>query len=94
MKMTINGKRYDSDRCEKLADRSHHTQGSNNYSGTTYLLLATDGTYLLWTDTNGQDCWLRDDLCVCEDPVEWLDGVYLKDEEEARLVELGLIEMV
>lgn len=94
MKVTIGGKRYDSDRCEKLAKWDHYTPGSNNYSGTTTLILAKDKTYLLHTESNGQDCWLRNSLSICENPVGWLDEASLSDDEEARLVELGLIEII
>ena len=93
MKMTINGKRYNSDTCEILAEFDHYSY-SNNYSGTSSLLLARDGTYLICRETNGQDCYLYDNMYVCGDPVDWLQGIALTDAQESRLVELGLIELI
>ena len=92
MKVTINGNRYNSDNCEKLAEYDHRSNG--NYSGTTTLLLARNGEYLEETDANGQDGYLRDSLRICEDVQEFLDFATISDEEEARLVELGLIKIV
>ena len=94
MKATINGKRYDTERCEKLASYDHHTVNSNNYSGTSTLYLAGDGAYLHGVWANGQDGWLRSGLSACEDVSEFLNGCDIDDDEEARLVELGLIELV
>ena len=93
MKTTIDGKRYNSDTCEALA-RYDHYDYSNNYCGTTTLLLAKNGVYLTLTETNGQSFQVRDCFTICDDPKMWLDGVDLDEEEEARLVELGLIETV
>jgi hypothetical protein len=96
MKATINGKRYNSDKCEALAGYNHYSNG--NYSGTSRLLLASDGTYLIHTDSNGQDCYLRDNLfeanCDNKTPQEFLANCDLGEGEEKRLVALGLITMV
>jgi len=92
MKTTINGKRYDSSRCESLCDYDHHNNG--NYSGTSHLLLASDGTYLIWTDTNGQDCWTTDKFCECCDVTAFIDQCDPDPAEEERLVELELIEII
>ncbi len=96
MKATINGKRYDSSRCETLAESEHHHNG--NYAGTTYLLLAKDGAYLLHNDSNGQDCYFRDALFLADSnnvtPQEFLERCGLSDDQEKRLVELGLLKIV
>ena len=92
MKKTINGKRYDSDRCEELGGRDHYN--NNNYSGTTHLMRANDGTLLVYCDTNGQDLWLRDYMCLLTDTEYTIDDFALSDEQEARCVELGLITRV
>ena len=92
MKATIDGKRYNSETCEKLAEYDHHNNG--NYSGTTSLLLAKNGEYLECTDSNGQDGYLRDSLTPCEDVKEFLDGATISNDQEARLVELGMIEII
>ena len=96
MKATINGARYDSARCEPLAEKRHYSNG--NYSGTSYLLLASDGTYLLHEDSNGQDCYFRDSLFEADaanvTPHEFLEGCDLAEAQEKRLVELGLLRMV
>jgi hypothetical protein len=93
MKATINGKRYNTEKCRTLASRDHHNNG--NYSGTSSLIEASDGTLLVHTDSNGQDCWLQDSLCLFG--TEWAtetmdDFADITDEE--RLVELGLIVIV
>lgn len=93
MKTTINGKRYNSDKCENLVSYDHRSH-SNNYSGTSSLLLATDGTYLVLTEANGQDCWVQDSFGPCDDVAEFIDRADVEDDEEARLVELGLLEIV
>jgi len=93
MKTTINGKRYDTDKCEVLGERDHRS-GSGNYSGTSYLLRAGDGTYLAWTDTNGQDLYLCDSLDRPASLSDFIDSLDLYEEQEARLEELGLLEVV
>jgi hypothetical protein len=92
MKVTINGKRYDSDRCEELAEHDRFSNGS--YAGVSTLLLAKNGTYLIHDDSNGQDGYFRNALYTCEDVQGFLDGADITDEQEERLVELGLIEIV
>jgi hypothetical protein len=91
MKATLNRKRYDTDKCHTLASRNHHNNG--NYSGTTSLIEASDGTLLVHTDSNGQDCWLTDSLSLFDDVDLTIDDFDdIADEE--RLVELGLITIV
>ena len=92
MKTTINGKRYDSERCETLASYDYYNNG--NYSGTSSLMLAKDKTFLSMTKGNGQDIYMKDTMLKCEDPVGWLEGVDLTEEQEKRLVELNLITLV
>ena len=95
MKATINGKRYNSDKCEVLAEKRHYHYG--NYSGTSYLLFARDGTYLIHTYSNGQNCYLRDSLIEANSdnrtPQEFLGECDL-DKAEKRFVALGLLTMV
>lgn len=93
MKTTIKGKRYDSEKCETLASYDHRSH-SNNYSGTSKLKRASDGTFLVMTDANGQDCYLQDSFHPCEDVQEFLENCDLTDRQEARLVELGLLTVV
>jgi hypothetical protein len=96
MKATISGKRYNSDNCERLAERDHRSNG--NYSGTSYLLLASDGTYLILQESNGQDCHFRDALFAANSGTitaqDFLEDCTIDDEEEKRLVELGLLTIV
>jgi len=92
MKATINGNRYNSESCEKLAERYHYSHG--NCSGMTVLLRAKNGEYLEHTDTNGEDLYLRDLLEISEDIQEFLNFAAISDEQEARLVELGLLKIV
>ena len=93
MKVTIDGKRYDTEKCKILASRDHYN--NNNYSGTTSLIEASNGKLLVHTDSNGQDCWLSD--CLFPWDSDYHDcniDRYYRIEDEARLVELGLIEVV
>ena len=92
MKIIHNGKRYNSAKCEKLAERDHYSH-SNNYSGTSYIVRATDGQLLILTNANGQDCWTTNCFYVPEGEISF-DGYYMNDEQVARCVELGLIEDV
>jgi hypothetical protein len=96
MKATINGKRYNSEKCETLAGYDHYNNG--NYSGTSSLLLASDGTYLIHQESNGQDCYFRDNLFEANEEnrtaTEFLEGCDLDEAQEKRLVELGLLKMV
>ena len=61
MKLIHEGKRYDTAKCTVLAGVDHYSH-SNNYSGTTYLLRASDGQLLLHTESNGQNCYLSNDV--------------------------------
>lgn len=90
MKTIYDGKRYNSDNCERLAERDHYTVNSNNYSGTTYVVRASDGQLLIHTDSNGQDCWLQDEFFVPSEPIDFA-GYKMNDDQAARCAELGLI---
>jgi hypothetical protein len=91
MKKIINGILYDTDNCKTIASVDHYSCGSNNYSGETSLIVAPDGVFLLHTDSNGQDCWLTDELIMCEDPKEFIEGLSPSDAEIKRLFEHGLL---
>lgn len=94
MKATINGRRYDTNKCEVLGDHDHHNY-SGNYSGTTRLVRASDGALLLWTDANGQDGYLCDDLRLFNEDETWsINDFDMTDEQEARCAELGLIMII
>ena len=93
MKETIDGKRYNTETLEILASRDHRS-GSNNYAGDTSLCRASDGVFLLWEDSNGQDCYFGDSLTLCGNPKIALDGMDMTEKQEKRCVELGLIEIV
>jgi len=91
MKTIHDGKRYDSDKCERLAERDHHNNG--NYSGTTHIVRASDGELLIYRWTNGQDCYLSDEFYVPDEPINFA-GYDMTDEQAARCAELGLIKIV
>jgi len=93
MKTTINNKRYDTAKCETLGEHDHYNNG--NYSGTTYLERASDGQLLVHTKSNGQDCYLKDDLRAFDSHFDdSVDDYDLTDEQEARCAELGLIDII
>jgi hypothetical protein len=89
MKKVINGVYFDTEKCERLA--SHDSRSNNNYSGTTYLLRANNGTLLVWNDTNGQDGYNRDFLILFEATEYTIDDFQDLIASPKRLVELGLI---
>lgn len=93
MKATIDGKRYDTDKCERLGDYGHQNNG--NYTGTTHLLRANNGQLLVWENTNGQDLYFRDNLrAFLDESGDTIDSFDLTEEQEARCAELGLIEII
>ena len=94
MKQTINGKRYNTDTCEVLCEKNHYNY-SNNYCGFTKLLRAKDGMLLIFSSGNGQDCYFPgDDLLDFENSQYTIDDFEMTDDQEARCVELKLIEIV
>lgn len=96
MRSTINGVRYDTSDCRKLASFNHYS--NNLYAGSTSLLEAGDGNILVWTDSNGQDGYLHDSLDSWEDwktdreygNMKAID-LFNQIDDEARLVALGLL---
>ncbi len=93
MKATINGKRYDTNKCEILGEHDMRSY-SGNYAGTLYLLRAANGQLLEWCDSNGQDCHISDYLVAWEDSERSIDDYSLNEAQEARCAELGLLEIV
>ena len=70
MKKIINSKMYNSETGKKLAEKDHYTH-SNNYSGTTYLMVTKSGNVFCYTDSNGQDLYLTNDIYI-PDLSQWL----------------------
>lgn len=95
MKINHDGKRYNTDNCKVIA-KQHLYSHSNNYAGTKYLIAASDGQLLAWTDTNGQDCWITDDLSAvdCNLAKSMLDKMDLDPDQEVLAVDLGLITLI
>ena len=95
MKITNAGKRYDTEKCVALCERDHRSS-SGNYSGSTFLLLASNGAYILPTSANGQDCYLSSGARVVDLAAarEFANGADMSDEQQAAAIKCGLIEMV
>lgn len=99
MKKTINGVRYDTTKCEELCSYTRYSNSSNLPSAYVHLLLAADGNYLLWTDSTGQDGYVVDGLEIVnprnvdECGMMLIDSFDPSDEEEKRLIELGILRM-
>ena len=91
MKVTINGKRYDTSKCEVLGEIKH---GDN--TGITRLIRASDGKILCWFDSNsnGHDIGLRSYVLEWDNHLRRIDDFTMTDEQEARCAALGLIEIV
>ncbi len=94
MKKTIDGKRYDTSRCEVLGEISRYNNG--NYAGCINLLRANNGDVLIHGDSNGQDLYFNDFVTLFDDPQYdfSIDDFDMDEEQESRCVELGLIENV
>ncbi len=94
MKLTHNGKRYDSTKCVAMGDRIHYHNG--NYAGKTTLMHARDGQYLIQQDSNGQDCYYGNGIwAVTElEARTWMDGAEQSEQQEKDAVAAGLIEIV
>lgn len=96
MKKTINGVRYDTAKCEVLCSYTRYSNSSNLPSAYVSLLLAADGNYLVWTDSTGQDGYEVDGLEIVnprdvdECGQMLIDRFDPSDEEEKRLIELGI----
>lgn len=89
MKTIYNNKRYDSDKCEVLATRSHYNNG--NYAGTTSIVRASDGQLLILCESNGQDLYYNNDFYVPCGDINF-DGYNMSEDQAKRCAELGLIE--
>ncbi len=92
MKTNHNGKRYDSNKCETIAHRDHYNY-SGNYTGTTTVERASDGTLLILCNSNGQDLHYSDNFFIPDYPVD-LDEYEMSEDEERRAIEYGLIKSV
>jgi len=61
-------------------------------------MVASDGTFLLVTDSNGQDCHITDDISVLlkDEAQAWLEesNAEMDEDEEKFAVECGLVEIV
>jgi len=94
MKTTIDNKRYDTKKCETLGEIEHYST-SNNYSGTTYLLRASDGKLIVYCNTNGQDCFMSDYITTfAKSEYNNIDDFTINEEQEKRCAELGLVEII
>lgn len=94
MKLTHNGKRYDTDKCKHIAELDHHNY-NNNYTGTTYLGIASDGQLIKWRTTNGQDLYAypyAEPLTLTEAQAELEGDNWAID--DALAVQHGLITIV
>ena len=89
MKETIEGIIYNSEECENLAGIDLYNNG--NYIGTRNLLLASNGNYLQMQESSSQ-YHHPDYIQICENPTGWLEGIGLTEEQEKRILELGLPE--
>ena len=69
MKATINGKRYDTEKCERLGERDHYNNG--NWTGQTNLLRASNGQLLIHDDGNGQDFHFQSNLRAWQNETEY-----------------------
>lgn len=97
MKITYQGKRYDTEKCKRIASKTLYSY-SNNCAGETTLRVASDGTFILETDSNGQDCHISDDISVLlkDEAQAWLQetNADMDEDEEKIAIECGLIEIV
>ena len=93
MKATINGKRYDSDKCEELAYFNHFHNG--NYAGSTKLMRSSNADLLVHCDPNGQDIFLKSSLTLFADSQLTIDDFNcMDDEQEEYLEDQGLLTIV
>ena len=92
MKVTIDGKRYNTDKCEVLGEIEHNT--IDGKYGTTRLIRASDGKLLIWFDSNRQGIYPRSYVSELDGFLHRIDDFTLTDEQEARCASLGLIKIV
>ena len=93
MRVTINGKRYDTSKCEVLCEIEHRDY-EGNLSGTTRLIRASNGQLLEWCESNGRDLNIRDYVCAWRKSERTIDEFTMTDEQEARCAKLGLIAVI
>lgn len=91
MKKCINGKIYDTAGMTVLCSRSAYYNG--NYAGATYIGRTQGGSYAVWTTSNGQDLYRREDIRAIdkEDVAAEIDGWELDDEAEQILRDEGIL---
>ena len=92
MKVTIDGKRYNTDKCEVLGEIEHNTMDGSY--GTTRLIRASDGKLLVWFDSKGWEIFPRSYVSEWSGFLYKIDDFTLTDKQEARCASLGLIEIV
>jgi hypothetical protein len=90
MKATINGKRYNSEKCEVLGEKDYYSNG--NLIGTSTLLRASNGVLLEMYDS--RDRYQADSLRLFSESSMTVDNFNYTDEQEKRMIELKLIEEV
>ena len=84
MKKILEGKLYDSDKCEVIASRDIYKNG--NYAGFDRLLLAKNGNYLIFTKSNGI-AFFDSDLRFwtnCDYPIDYFNEY---SEEQLRRIQ-------
>lgn len=91
MKITINGKRYNTQSLRVFGKHTHCKNG--NYSGTTYYGIHADGQKIVWRITNGQDLYLRDEIRAWDESLDSIDAIDMDDEQERIALENGLITL-
>lgn len=90
MKVTVNGKIYDTDKCEALGSYSHRNY-KNDCCGVTYLLRDNDGLLLEYTCINGKDLFVSSRVVVYLGDIREFN---FDTELAARCAELGLLKIV
>lgn len=92
MKTTIDGKRYDTSKCDRIGSNSCYNNG--NYSGSCSLYRASDGQLLVETISNGQDLYMTDSCMPLEDSSKSIEDFDMTDEQEVLAAKYGLITIV
>lgn len=90
MKVTINGKRYDTNKLDICGHQSHYNNGTP--SGDSYIGVHADGTVICWTESNGNDIWVSDEVHAA-DGTDSIDDYKMTDEEEQNAIKHGLIKL-
>jgi len=90
MKITVNAKRYDTNKMELIAETDVNHNGL--YAGSNSLYRASDGIMFEATTSNGQDCYRSNEIWLAE--ADAINNYDMTPEQEQRATELGLITMV